>query len=147
MKPSSAATLTRAILSPTAAVVLAGLAGSTLAAGPARAQAEALANVPPDVLPPWLAPFAPLLPLIVGALGGSATVAAAWIVRTIFGVSVAAVAAGLDGGAAVLELRAKRSATPDDDAPASAMAAAMRAAAARLREAEREAPPFLQAKK
>lgn len=140
MNPNKAQTLVRRALSPSSLVFLSGVVGSALAAGPARAQAEELAHVPPEVLPPWLAPFAPLLPLLVGALGGSASVAAAWIARTIFGVSLAAVAAGLDGGAAVLEARAKRSATPDDDVPASALAAAMREAASRLRDAEAEMP-------
>ena len=141
MKPTTAARLVSSILSIPGLLVGAGVGGSFLAAGPAAAQAselsQALAHAPDGAVPAWLAP---ILPLLVGALGGAGMATVAWLLRTLFGVSLVAVAAALEASAAVLELRARKSADPLDDGPASAAAAAMRAAAAKLRDAEHDMP-------
>lgn len=147
MLPQTAVDAVNRLLSLPSLLVATGIAGAGLGAGPLHAQAadlgQLVAHAPPGTLPAWLEP---LLPLVVGALVGTTGGLAAWMLRTVFGVSLGALAAALDAAGAAVEARAKKSASPDDDAPASALAAGLRAAAVRLRQAEADLPTNLKQK-
>lgn len=141
MKPATAARLVDRLLSVPALITGSGIAGAFIAAGPASAQAielaDAVARAPDGTFPGWLAP---LMPLIIGATSGAALAVVGWIGRTFFGVGLVAIAAAMEAGGAVIEARARKSKDPLDDAPASALAAALKAAAAKLRDAEHDMP-------
>lgn len=139
MNPRTASTVTARLLSFPSITGAAGTLGALLAAGPAHAQAASIAaQIPagPD-FPAWLAPF---MPVIVGALAGVSGSVIAWMLRTFFGTTIAALAAALDAAGVAIEAKAKKTADPNDDAPASAFAAALRAAAKSLRDAEKTMP-------
>ncbi len=108
--------------------------------GAGAAQAQGLDMVAPPGLPPWLAPFAPYLPIVIAAIMGGSTALVGWIVKQIFGVSIEAFCTFAEVWASVVEKRAQKTQSPDDDGPASAFAAALRAVALRLRAAEKTLP-------
>jgi hypothetical protein len=139
MNPRTASSVTTRLLSFPSVTGAAGTIGALLAAGPAHAQAaNVAAQLPASAdLPAWVAPF---MPVIVGAVAGVGGATLAWVLRTIFGTTIAALAAALDAAGLAIETKAKRTADPNDDAPASALAAALRAAAGSLRKAEQTMP-------
>jgi len=145
MKPSTAAAfVSRALSFPSVAAFCAflGAVGGGFSA-PAHAQAPELARAVGAVgVDPWTAALLAFAnsPAVQGAIvvGGGALLA--WLIKTFFGVGIAAAAAALEASANVVEARYKASKDPGDDAPGSALAAALRAAATTLRNAEKGLP-------